>query len=733
MADTSPEHRSRTMEKVNWKVEGMTCSNCVLTINRFLENKGMQNIKLTLAGGDLSFDMNGHVTKQEIEKGIQSLGYRVVGDSGTAEKRKAASSINPFLRYLFITAPFTIILLLHMFDSSLHIHWLMNPWIQFLLCLPVYITGMSYFGKSAINSIRNRMPNMNVLVSLGATAAFFYSLTGTVFDLGPDYLFYETAAAIICFVFLGNYLEDVSVRRTQAALDKLAKSQKVMANMIAFDDQHQEHIFPVEGSSLKPGDLILIKSGEQIPTDCKILWGEGSVNESIITGESLPLTRVAKDKLIGGSLLLTGTLKAQVTAATKDSVLSGIIRLVQEAQGEKPPVQQLADRISAVFVPVVLTIAALTFVFNLLYLHTLTPSLMRCIAVLVIACPCAMGLATPAAIAVGLGRAARNGILFRNAKSLELFKDLHQVIFDKTGTLTTGEFELSDWAIDQHSGLSQEDFKRISYSLEKYSSHPIAKSISKSWKTKNEIRWKKVEEVKGMGMKAVSKEGEIFWAGSYKTLQGEIPANIHSVYVSRNGQLLGWINVRDQVRPEAAKMIDWLHQKNIHTVILSGDHESNCQAVAAKLKVSEVISGQNPEQKLRMVELLTSKAVTAMVGDGINDAPALAKASIGISLSDASHLAIQTSDVVLMDHGLKNLPLAIELGKYTYDTIRQNLFWAFFYNIIAIPVAAFGWLTPAFGALAMGFSDLVLVGNSIRLFVRKTGVSPALHAVKKIS
>ncbi|MFI5157089.1 MAG: heavy metal translocating P-type ATPase, partial [Chitinophagales bacterium] len=633
-----------------------------------------------------------------------------------------ARSINTYLRYLIIVAPFTVILFLPMVDSRLH--WLMNPWVQFILCVPVYITGMLYFGKSAINSIKNRMPNMNVLISLGTSAAFIYSLVGTMLHLGDGYLFYETAAAIICFVFLGNYLEDVSVRSTQRSLDGLAKSQKVMANMIAFDDQHQENIFAVEGKSLRPGDLILIRSGEQIPADCKILWGDAEINESIITGESLPVHKAAKERLLGGSLIISGTVKAQVTSAIKDSVLSGIIHLVRQAQGEKPPMQQLADRISALFVPIVLGIAALTCLLNYYFLGNLTDSIMRSVAVLVIACPCAMGLATPAAIAVGLGRGARNGILFRHAKSLELFKDISQIVFDKTGTLTTGAFAIGDWSIvsmENEPGkiMSEVEFKRIAYSLEKYSNHPIAKTISKAWKTKDEIKWKKVEEIKGMGVKAVSAEGEVFWAGSYKTLADHNPKEVHNIYISKGDQLLGWINLKDELRPEAFQVIRFLQAKKIRTILLSGDHESNCQVVADQLNIKEVISGQSPKQKLSYVETLSRSAITAMVGDGINDAPALAKANIGISMSDASHLAIQTADVVLMNHGLKNLPMALELGKSTYNTIRQNLFWAFSYNIIAIPVAAFGFLTPAFGALAMAFSDLVLLANSIRLYIKK--------------
>ncbi|HXB43319.1 MAG TPA: HAD-IC family P-type ATPase, partial [Puia sp.] len=408
------------METINWKVEGMSCSNCALTIGNYLKKEGLANVKVNLITGDVNFDMNnGSMQKPDIVKGIQALGYIVHAhkeDTPGSHSRFLQNHLQRFLFCFLFTAP----LMVHMLDHWIHIHWLMNPWLQLVLCLPVYIVGMNFFGRSAIKSIRNGMPNMNVLIAIGATGAFVYSLIGTILHLGESYLFYETAAAIITLIFFGNYLEDIAVQSTQRALNSLAKSQKVMANMIAFDEQHQEIIFPVENTQLRSGDLVLIKSGEMVPADCKILWGDASLNESIITGESLPVQKRAKDSLIGGSLVADGTLKAQVTAATKDSVLAQIINLVKEAQGEKPPVQQMADKISAIFVPVVLIIAAFTFIGNYIFLHELTPSLMRSIAVLVIACPCAMGLATPAAIAVGLGRAARHGILFRNAKSLEL-------------------------------------------------------------------------------------------------------------------------------------------------------------------------------------------------------------------------------------------------------------------------------------------------------------------------
>lgn len=704
------------MEKVQWKVDGMDCSNCALTIRKYLEKQGMQDVKVNFATGDVSFDMNGNHQPQELAVGIKDLGYEVAND----DKQQTVKH-KPFLsthlhRFLFCL-PFTAVLMLHMIPG-IHIHWLMNPWVQLALTIPVFIVGMSFFGKSAWKSLRNGIPNMNVLIAIGALASFVYSLYGTLTGQAADYMFYETTATIITLVFLGNYMEDASVQSTQRALNKLAKSQKVMANMIAYDDQHQEQIFPVESEHLKTGDLILIKSGEQVPADAKILWGEADVNEAIITGESIPLHKAGKDKLIGGSILVNGTVKAYVTAAGNDTVLSGIINLVKQAQGEKPPVQQLADKISAIFVPVVLGIAAVTLIINWIILQDFTPSLMRSIAVLVIACPCAMGLATPAAIAVGLGRGARNGILFRNATSLELFKNIQQVVFDKTGTLTTGEFTVDSWQLTG-GDLTEEEFKKIVFSLEKYSNHPIAKSISKEWKAKDEIRWKKIEEVKGLGMKAEDKEGNIFWAGSFKVAEKFTKDESHNIYIVKNNQLIGWIDVKDEIRPEAKSVIDYLHSKNIKTILLSGDHYARTKALGEQLGIDEVIAEQTPEQKLIKIAELNAITPTAMVGDGINDAPALAKATIGISMSDASQIAMQTAQVVLMNHGLKKLPTALGLGKHTFLTIKQNLFWAFAYNIIAIPVAALGFLKPGFAALVMGLSDVVLAINSGRLFVKK--------------
>jgi len=330
-----------------------------------------------------------------------------------------------------------------------------------------------------------------------------------------------------------------------------------------------------------------------------------------------------------------------------------------------------------------------------------------------------MGLATPAAIAVGLGRAAKNGILFKNAKSLEIFKDIRQVVFDKTGTLTTGNFTIRKFESLDHSEIGIAEFKKIAYSLERFSTHPIAKCISKEWKIKDDIRWTKIEEQKGLGMIATDKSGNTYSAVSYKAVAKISKDHTHNVYIIRNDVLIGWIDVADEIRPEAKQVIEMLRSKGIRTILLSGDKKEKCEQVAQELHIDEWLAEQTPEQKLLVIENYNRKEPTAMIGDGINDAPALAKATVGISLSDASHIAMQSAQVVLMNHGLKNLPLALGLGKHTYITIKENLFWAFIYNIVAIPIAAFGFLSPTFSALTMALSDVVLAINSVRLNYKK--------------
>ena len=730
------------MEHIQLKVDGMSCTNCALSIHKYLEKQGAIEPKVSFMEGEVQFDLPNEIKKENLVKGITALGYKVRGVVETSPEKKWLDNNKDRAIFCFIFTFPLVALMIPVVHQIPGMHFFMNPFVQLAMTTPVFVVGMGHFGKSAWKSMLNGIPNMNVLVSIGALASFGYSLYGTIIGQGMQFAYYETTATILTLVFFGNYLEDASIESTQRALKDLVKAQKVMANMIVFDENHKEILFNVESDTLKVGDLILINSGETIPMDCKVLWGEANVNESIVTGESVPVVRKMNDILLGGSTIENGTVKAYVTAVGNDTVLANILKMVKAAQGEKPPVQILADKISAIFVPLVLSIALVTLLGNYFFAHSTIgvpigfgESMLRAIAVLVISCPCAMGLATPAAIAVGLGRGARNGIVFKNAKSLEVFKDIKQVVFDKTGTLTTGHFEIANFKIMEASTaaaldiksasfnkISEADFKAIVYSLERYSNHPIAKCISGGWKIANAINWAKIEEIKGLGIQATDKEGNEYCAGSYKTLVDQNVEDGHNVYIQKNNVLLGWVDVNDQIRPEAKEVIETLHKQGIHTILLSGDRKEKCKIVGNALGIQEIISEQSPSDKLEKLEALTNKAPTAMVGDGINDAPALAKATVGISLSNASHIAIQSAQVILMNQGLKNLPMSLGLGRRTYETIKENLGWAFSYNVIAIPVAALGLLGtwgPTYGALIMGLSDVVLALNSLRLFKKK--------------
>ncbi|ASZ10893.1 cadmium-translocating P-type ATPase [Chitinophaga pendula] len=699
------------METISCRVRGMNCTSCARTVSRYLEEKGMQDVNVSFATEELSFTLPIGADSKEVLKGIDQLGYQVV----RPEDKPSPTDFLRTLSFKFICcAIFTAPLLLHMWVDW---PWLHNPVVQLALTTPVFAIGMWHFGRSAWRSLTNRMANMDVLVTLGAVAAYGYSLTGLLLHLGEDYLFFETAAAIITLVFLGNLLEERSVKQTTTALTALARLQVTIARKLTVNTNGDEELTHIDNRDLKPGDRVLVNTGDKIPMDGSIYWGSGHVDESMITGESLPVAKKDKDKVIGGTILQEGSIKMFITATGKDTVLSYIIELVKQAQTNKPPMQKLADRISAIFVPSVLAIALVTFLGWWLIGHVpADTAMMRSIAVLVIACPCAMGLATPAAVMVGLGRAANNGILIKGAHTLEAFKDISQVVFDKTGTLTTGKLQLGNY---QYFGMTELDFKRTVYSLEKFSSHPIARSITSWWKSNGDAGLQQIRELKGKGMQGRDKEGNEWLLGAYAMAQHATDDDHHNIYLLKNGQLAGWIDFSDELRPEAAAVVKQLKQAGIKPILLSGDTARKCQELAAAVGIEEVYAGQSPEQKLQKIETLMKEAPVAMVGDGINDAPALAKATIGISLSDASQVAMQTANVVLLRHSLQSLPLALGLGKHTYLTIKQNLFWAFAYNIIAIPVAALGFLNPIVGAAIMGVSDIVLAVNSVRLRYKK--------------
>lgn len=696
-------------ETVSCKVEGMSCNNCALTISQYLEKQGMQQVVVSFATGDVQFQNVQGLPTPQVLAGINKLGYHVL-ENNRGEERGSGLSILEWR--LVISAFFTVPLLLHMLFSKT---WFSSGYFQLILAVPVMVLGYLQFARNAWRSLLNGMANMDVLIVMGAGISFIYSILQLVMFPKSGHFYFETAASILTLVMLGNWLESKSVRQTTNAISELSKLQLTRAKLLK--DPRTNEFTLVDNSLLGKGDSVLVNEGDSVPADGVVYWGTGYFDESMISGESAPVGKSAGDRLIGGSVIVQGSVKMEVSATGKETVLSHIIELVKESQANKPPIQRLADKISAIFVPAVILVSILTFGINhYLISHSLTTSIMRAIAVLVIACPCAMGLATPAAIMVGLGRAARSGILIKGTQTLETFKQIQQVVFDKTGTLTDGNLKISGYeSVTGNDRL----FQNIVANLEAHSSHPIAQSVLREWPIQEPISWVRINEVKGMGMEGVTEDGTVYKLGSRRYLKNEATDSDHQILVSRNGDLIGWLDMEDQLRPEAAKVIKSLHDHGIHTVLLSGDTCAKVEAIAKKLGIQEFYAEMDPIQKLEILDKLKVSRTTAMVGDGINDAPALVKADIGIALSDSSQVAIQSANVILLQGNLGHLPLALGLGVETFKTIRQNLFWAFLYNVIAIPLAASGFLSPIVSAASMGLSDVVLALNSLRLRYKK--------------
>jgi P-type Cu+ transporter len=703
------------MEKTySTTVEGMTCGNCALSISKVLEKKGATNISANAASGEVSFTVVESANVDGIYNAIDDMGYHVVreeGSDGHVHNHADFSTV-----YLVICTLFTVPLLLHMFISW---HMLHNPWVQLTLSTPVYAIGVYVFGVSAVRSLKHGIPNMDVLIILGASAAYIYSLIGLLFfpAQAHDYLFFETTASIITLVMFGNWLEHRTVKSTTVAIDALVKLQPQRAKLLMIDSIGKETRIEVDSKDVRKDDIILVNNGDSIPVDGEIIQGEAQVDEHMITGESLPASKHVGDAVVGGTLVVDGNLRLKATTVGHSSVLANIIRMVREAQGTKPPLQKLADKISAIFVPAVLGIALLTLLVNYFFVHlSFADAMMRSIAVMVISCPCAMGLATPAAVAVGLGRAARNGMLIKGGDTLAQLKRIKQIVFDKTGTLTTGKLHIESFIVN---GIDESTFKSVVASIEHHSSHPIAKSITNQWKDVAITDFAQVEEIKGKGMQVKDAEGNTWQLGSERWLHTTGADNGYDLYMYKNNSYIGAMKIADELRADAKATIAELNSMGYTTILLSGDRKEKCEYIAGQLGIQEVYAEHSPEQKNKKLDELMTKAPTAMVGDGINDAPALAKATVGISLSESTQIAIQSANVILSNNQLSTLPKAIRLGIYTDSTIKQNLFWAFFYNVIAIPVAAMGYLKPTWGAGIMALSDVVLILNSLRLGIRR--------------
>lgn len=696
---------------IEWNVEGMDCVNCATSITRFLERKGMADVYVNYATGEVRFSPGGKaIDFEEIKKGIHKLGYHVVEEE---EKPQFWNLDKKLLVSALFTAP---LLLQHIFMAlGFHgVHALHNPWVQLAICLPVFILGAWHFGSSAWGSLREGVPNMDVLIFLGSTAAFIYSLAGAFLN-EPDYLFFETAATIITLVFTGNWLEKRSVKQTTTAIGELTRLQAPTARKI----MPSGALVSIPAREIELGDLLQVNEGDQIPTDGTLEEGAALVDEAMLTGESEPVQKASGDPVFGASVVLQGAMRMRATAVGRQTVLSRMIELVKTAQQDKPNIQRLADRISAIFVPAVVGIALFTFLVSYFgFSISFQQALMNSIAVLVISCPCAMGLATPTAVMVGVGRLAKNGILVKGGQTLETFASVRQFIFDKTGTLTTGEFEV---ARTDFRGNDPEEMGKVIAALEQHSSHPIAKSLLSHFPANGNGAqfFTSIRENKGEGMEAADHRGAVWKLGSHRILPEGQTSGAHSLYLTRDGQIMATIDLRDALKSDAHQTIRFLEGQGMKTVVLSGDREEKTRAVASELGIGKYYAEQLPEQKLQVVEQLTAESPTAMVGDGINDAPALAKATLGVSLSNASQAAIQSAQIILLKGQLHRLIDAVAISRATLQTIKQNLFWAFAYNVVAIPIAAMGYLNPMWGALFMAFSDIVVIGNSIRLKFRK--------------
>ncbi len=718
--DSMTEHAAN----ITLHIEGMDCSSCALGITKSLQKKGLENVYVEFATGEATFLLEDKKKLPSIIEGINSLGYKVIDSKYLQDNVGKMSTIE---KRFYFTLPFTIVLFLGYLVFS-HNFILNQPVIQFLCCIPVFFIGVIQFGKSAWGSLKTGVLNMDVLIFIGSASAFIYSMMGMWLHNGTHevhhYLFFETTASIITLVLLGNVLEQRSVKQTTSAIRELSTLQVSKANVVGLS-MGKELISAIDYKDIKPGFILQVNTGDNVPVDGEIISGEASINESMLTGESTLCEKNSSDKVIGGTIVLQGNFKMRAERVGNETMLAQIIDLVKKAQQAKPEIQKLGDKISALFVPVVLVISLLTFLINYFFVSfpegtsVVQESIMRSIAVLVISCPCAMGLATPTAVMVGIGRAAGMGILIKGGSTLEKFATIKNIVFDKTGTLTTGDFKIKN--IHCYEGVTENEVKEILLVLEQHSSHPIAKSIVNEVNGINVSKiFNSIKEEKGMGVSAGDDQKNVYRIGSYNIAKKLTESDTHNIYVVKNNVLIATVDLQDALKTGVKATIDELRQNGIQSIMLSGDTQKKCEDIARQIGITQVHSEQLPQQKLELIDAFNKQTPTAMVGDGINDAPALEKSTVGISIGNATQVAIQSAQIILLkNNDLSMLVQAYLISKQTLITIKQNLFWAFFYNVIAIPIAAMGLLSPAIAALSMAFSDVIVIGNSIRLKTKK--------------
>ena len=722
--------------QVVMSIIGMTCATCAHTIDEVLNNiDGVISASVNFANEKATVRYNPEtITIARLKKAISDAGYQAVpADDSTKDYEKEARErqnrrLELLLIFSFLLAVPTFILSLSFitpFAPST------NNWILLALTTPVQLVVGWQFYIGAYKALRNRRANMDVLVVMGTSAAYIYSLLVTILPGTFDgEVYFDTAALIISIVLLGRYFEARAKGRTSEAIKKLMGLRPKTANIIV-DGREVE--LPIE--DVEVGHIVVVRPGEKVPVDGLVIEGTSAIDESMLTGESMPVDKKAGDQVSGATINRNGYLKFRATRVGKDTVLAQIIRLVEQAQGSKAPIQRLADSVAAVFVPAVMSVALLTFLVWYFavgqpFIFAMTAS----ISVLVIACPCAVGLATPTAIMVGTGKGAENGILIKSAEALEKAYRVRTIIFDKTGTLTKGKPGVTD--IVATDGFDRDEVLRLAALAEKGSEHPVGEAIVDAAKKSGmELADPDFFEAFGgrgilartdgkevlLGNRTLMKENGVEnhpFEGKMQELEGEGKT---VMLMSVDKKPVGLIAVSDTPREYASEAIEQLHQMGIETVMITGDNRRTADAVARQVGVKKVMAEVLPEDKARAVlKLQKSGNGVAMVGDGINDAPALAQADVGIALGSGTDIAMESGDIVLVKDDLRDVVEAIKLSRYTIQKVKQNLFWAFFYNIIGIPIAAgilypfFGFLlNPIIAAVAMGFSSISVVTNSL--------------------